>query len=1069
MDLRLLGPVEASVDGHPVTLGPPKQRALLVMLALERGRSVSVDRLVDGLWADEPPGSAGKMIHHYVSQLRRVMNGNGAEIVTHGRGYELRLTDGDLDVASFEQLLERGHPREALALWRGDALADLADEPFAAVEIQRLDELRLRATELAIDAELAAGRHGELAIELDDLVAKYPLRERLHAQRMLALYRAGRQAEALEAYRDAHHVLVEQSGVEPGPELQRLQRAILAQDPQLELAAADPVEGPPPPTGPDQSPRRVRVVVAAAAVTLLALIVVFAIAGLTRSDRVTRVDANAVGVVDAGSGRITSQYRVGRSPASLAVGGGSVWVANSQDGTIARVTPGRQEVATIDIGGEPARLAFGAGYLWVTDGRGRTVAQVDPGANKVVQRFDVGNDAYAVAVGYGAVWVSSAIDGTLARIDLREGRVTERIAVGTRPTAVAAGAGSIWVASDVGASVLRVDPRSRTVVARIPTGNAPSSVAVGGGAVWVANRIDGTVSRIDPATERVTDTVSVGRDPRAVAAGDGGAWVANAGDGTLVRLDSDNARIASRVTVGNSPTAVALGDGRLWSAVQSATSTHRGGRLRVMSPRASTPFDPVQLDNQLTPLVYDGLVSYRRAGGAAGAALVPNLARAVPEPSPDGLTYMFRLRPRLRFSNGRPLTPADVRASIERFIAVTQGYDYLPIRQVRQCSVRRCDLSSAIRTDRRTNTVSIRLARPDAEFLHKLSNVFVVPDGAPLRLAGRPFPGTGPYRIKRWDAQRGGILVRNPYFWAPSPDRPDGFADEIVIEQGDVRKQRDGARRGTADVVLGYEADDPVLARARFGTRLHSESAAQTRYLFLNTQVPPFDDARVRRALNYAVDRGRVSEILGAGETGKPTCQLLPPGFLGYTPACPFSLRPSVAGTWTAPDLAKARRLIAASGTRGMTIEFWSDRPRVGAYFRGLLRRLGYRSKVRTFRDLGAVIEGASNRRPHVGLSGWAADSAGPLNFLTPLISCGAVFNLSRYCDRTLDSAMKDAAAGHGSEALSRWARVSELIASKSPLVPLVNQDSTSITATRVGNYQSHPIWGPLLEQMWVR
>jgi YVTN family beta-propeller protein len=1068
VDLRLLGPIEATVDGHPVTLGPPKQRALLAMLALERGRSVSVDRLVDGLWGDEPPGSAGKMIHHYVSQLRRVMNG-GAEIVTRGRGYELRLTDGELDVARFERLLERGRAREALALWRGDALADLAGEPFAAVEIERLDELRLCATEEAIDAELAAGRHRELVAELDELVAKHPLRERLHAQRILALYRAGRQAEALDAYRDAHEVLIDQSGVAPGPELQRLQRAVLAQDPELELPADERVDASPRPSVGERPRPRGPIVVTAAVVTAAALVAVFVIAGLTGSERPARIDANAVGVVDPGSGRITSQYRVGRGPSSLAVGAGSVWVANSRDGTIARITPGRREVATIDTGGEPAALAFGAGYLWVGDGRGRAVAQVDPGPNKVVQRFDVGNDAYAVAVGYGAVWVSSAVDGTLARIDLREARVTERIAVGTRPTAVAAGAGSIWVASDVGSSVLRVDPRSRTVVARISTGNAPNSVAVGGGAVWVANRVDGTVSRIDPATERVTNTVSVGRDPRAVVAGDGGAWVANAGDGTLVRLDPDDAGIARRVSVGNSPTAVALEHGRLWSAAQPSAATHRGGRLRVMSSPRSAPFDPVQLDEQLVPLVYDGLVSYRRAGGAAGAALVPNLARAVPEPSPDGLTYEFRLRPHLRFSNGRPLRPADVRASVERMMALTEAYDYLPLRDARQCSVTRCDLSSAIHTDARTNTISIRLGRPDAEFLHKLSNVFVVPEGSPVMPADRPFPGTGPYRMKRWDPARGGLLLRNRYFQAPSPDRPGGFADEIAVRLDGDQAQHEAARRGTADVVLGYGVEDPVRERALFGTRLHAESGAQTWYLFLNTQVRPFDDARVRRALNFAVDRGRVAEILGSGATGKPACQLLPPGFEGHTPSCRFSLTPGPAGTWTAPDLAKARRLIAASGTRGTTVEFWSDRPRIGAYFGRLLSRLGYRSRVRNFRDLGEVVQGASSRRPQVGLSGWAADSAGPLNFLTPLISCDGDFNLSRYCDRGLDSAIRDTAAAHGPEALARWERVAALIASKSPLVPLANQTSTSITAPRVGNFQYHPIWGPLLEQMWVR
>ena len=144
-----------------------------------------------------------------------------------------------------ERLLEESRPREALALWRGEPLADLADEPFAAAEIRRLEDLRLRAAEMAIDADLAAGRHAELTGELDALVAEHPLRERLHAQRMLALYRAGRQSEALEAYRAARAELVEQIGVEPGAELQRLHEQILAHDPALDLPAGGRAGAPP--------------------------------------------------------------------------------------------------------------------------------------------------------------------------------------------------------------------------------------------------------------------------------------------------------------------------------------------------------------------------------------------------------------------------------------------------------------------------------------------------------------------------------------------------------------------------------------------------------------------------------------------------------------------------------------------------------------------------------------------------------------------------------------------------------------------------------------------------------
>jgi DNA-binding SARP family transcriptional activator/class 3 adenylate cyclase len=242
MDVLLLGPIEARLAGRPVALGAKKQRALLALLALDANAPVSSDRLVESLWGERPPPTAHKMVQLYVSQLRRALthHGDGAEIVTRGRGYELQLGVGEVDALRFARLVAEGAPRQALALWRGPPLADVAVEPFAAAEIRRLEELRLSALELAIERDLEAGRHRAVIGEPEALVAAEPLRERLHAQRMLALYRCGRQAEALAAYRHAHRTLVEQIGIEPGPELVRLHRAILAHDPALQ----------PPPTQP---------------------------------------------------------------------------------------------------------------------------------------------------------------------------------------------------------------------------------------------------------------------------------------------------------------------------------------------------------------------------------------------------------------------------------------------------------------------------------------------------------------------------------------------------------------------------------------------------------------------------------------------------------------------------------------------------------------------------------------------------------------------------------------------------------------------------------------------------
>ena len=248
MDVRVFGPLQAIVDGRPVPLGGVKPRALLAMLALNAGATVSSERLIEGLWGEQEPATATKLVQVYVSQLRKALaaSGDGAEIVTRGRGYELRLGSGDVDARRFERLIAQAAPREAMALWRGPPLDDMAGEPFAAAEIRRLEELRLGALELAIERDLAAGRHREVIGELETLVAEEPLRERLHAQRMLALYRSGRQADALEGYRHARARLVDEIGVEPGPELRRLHDAILRQDPSLEPPPAEAVEPRPP-------------------------------------------------------------------------------------------------------------------------------------------------------------------------------------------------------------------------------------------------------------------------------------------------------------------------------------------------------------------------------------------------------------------------------------------------------------------------------------------------------------------------------------------------------------------------------------------------------------------------------------------------------------------------------------------------------------------------------------------------------------------------------------------------------------------------------------------------------
>jgi DNA-binding SARP family transcriptional activator len=249
VEFRILGPVEVVHDGRSLALGGPRQRALLALLLTRANEVVSAYRLIDELWGERPPRDPANALQYHVSQLRKALAPSEA-LVTQDPGYVIRVGANELDLLRFERLIEEAQNeppetaarllREALDLWRGTPLAGLAHESFVQTEIVRLDELRLRALELRIDADLALGRYGELVPELERLVHEHPLRERLRGALMRALYASGRQAEALEAYRGARTMLVDELGIEPSPELQELERAILRQDPALVLAPNAP-------------------------------------------------------------------------------------------------------------------------------------------------------------------------------------------------------------------------------------------------------------------------------------------------------------------------------------------------------------------------------------------------------------------------------------------------------------------------------------------------------------------------------------------------------------------------------------------------------------------------------------------------------------------------------------------------------------------------------------------------------------------------------------------------------------------------------------------------------------
>jgi YVTN family beta-propeller protein len=1128
MEFLILGPLEVRAGDGLLPLGGAKQRGLLAILLLHANRVVARDLLIEELWPGQDPAAADHALSVQVSRLRKVLaadGGSGGRLETRTPGYMLRVEPGELDLERFERVVAEARSAraagdhetaarnlaEAETLWRGRALSDLEFEPFLRVDVERLEELRLSAIEDRVDAELALGRHDALVGELEVLVSRNPVRERLREQLMLALYRAGRQAEALEVYRDGRALLVEQLGLDPSPRLQELERAILRQDAALHpdsavaVAALPSPSIAPPPEAPrngraDVTRRRGRIIGGLAGVVAAAVAVAVLVGGNGESPGET-LHGNAVAVLSPG-GRISNAVALPAAPTRLLAAFGSLWVTQFDTGRVSRIDPGDRAAnePTIRVGSGPAGLAVGSSSVWVANSLDGTVSRIDATTNDVVQWVSVGSRPTDVAAGDGSVWVANAGDGTVSHLDGRTGRVVRTADVGGSPTALALGAGSLWVATGTGRSVVRLDPQTDTVIATIGVGGDPADVAVGAGGVWVANALDGTVSTIDPERDTVSSTIRVGDGPAGVAVDGSRVWVANQFDATLSVIDARRRRtIAAKATDGE-PVALAAGDGRLWVGVRERASSHRGGQLVLLSEdRSFGSIDPA-IQGGLSPaallgMTNDGLVTFAKVDGSAGAAVVPDLAVSLPVPTDNGRRYTFRLRPGIRYSTGQPVRARDVRHSLERVFRLRSPWTPFYGALVGAPACLRhpvsCDLSGAVVTDDRRRVVTFLLRKPDPEFLYEIAlpYAYVVPSSTPLKLTG-PVPGTGPYRIASYRPGHALTLVRNRRFheWSRVA-QPDGYPDSITWRLGvSPNDAVDAILRGRADWMYGFgelPRDRRREIETRHASQVHVHSTLATDYLIFYTRRPPFDDVRVRRAVNYAIDRRAVVRLYGGPRQAAPTCQVLPPQMPGYHAYCPYSAGPG-RRRWRAPDLARARRLVAASGTRGARVvvldsttpQIFRDEGRLAV---ATLRRLGYRATLKLLPDdvYNTVASNQSKVRSNMTSGGWGADYPAASNFTQGLLTCSGFRphsdynrNSGGFCDHRLDHTMDRARALQVSDpprANALWARIDHEIVDRAAWLPLVTPTNTDVVSTRVGNYRYHPLWGVMIDQLWVR
>ena len=1099
LDFRILGPFEVTENDETLALGSPRQRALLAILLLHRGELVASDRLIDALWGERPPPSATKILQGYISHLRKVLGEQ--RLTTRGGGYALIAEPEQVDAERFaklasegRELLGAGDPSgarealdQALSLWRGDALADFVYEPFAEAEVARLTEARLGAEEDRIDADLALGRHRNVTAELEALYRRHPTRERLLAQLMLALYRSGRQADALEAYRRGRASLSDELGLEPGPELRALEQRVLSQDPGLDLVA---VPGPDPTSGgfsapPRRRPLRGRALVTAGAVLLLLAAVAATVAELSsRGAASIQAGANSVAEINVRSDRVTAATDVGAGPGGIAYGDGSLWVANQDDETVSRLSPSTlRALGTIQLRQQPTGIAAAGGAVWVVESNPTenfiTATRIDPQFDAVddtvrIANVDPATPASITAAG-DEVWVAPQ-SGDLTRLSSTSAKPLEHVDPNASPTGLVSAYGALWLTDSQAGNVIRVD--SSGLRTAFPVGDGPSGVAAGAGAVWVADTSDDTLVRIDPQNDTTVIRIPVGDAPAGVAVGEGSVWVANSGDGTISRIDPRTNRVIAKIDVGGSPQSLVTKGGRVWVTVDAApfssvSVSRQGGTLRVDSGTSVESMDPaIAYDFLSWGLLYTScakLLDYADRSGSGGLELVPEVAATLPTVSDSGRTYSFTIRKGFRFAppSNQLVTAETFKTTIERtlnprmhsplastFADIVGAGAYMAGRA-------RGISGLAVAGD----TLTIHLTAPDPDLPTRLAMPFfcAVPSDTPIDPNGvAVIPSAGPYTVES-NTPQGIELVRNPNYHG---DRPHHFDRIEVAENVPGRQAIKAVEAGTADYADEFEfksADVQRLA-TRYGAHSPAGRSGHQQYFatvepgieffVLNTHRPLFSNQRLREAVNYAIDRGALARLGGQLSTLPDAVfdHYVPPGVPGYSDVSVFGAK---------PDLARAKRL--AAGYAGATVVLYTcdyaPCPQQAQIVKTDLAKIGLHVKV---------VEFGSGLYSHVARAGepfdmafvnWFADYADPDDFLNGLLESGTF--LPTFRNPGVARKLAEVAQLTGTRRYLAYAKLDiELAKTAAPFAVYGIPYSHNLFSARIGCQVFSPVYG---------
>ncbi|HYT50703.1 MAG TPA: ABC transporter substrate-binding protein [Gaiellaceae bacterium] len=532
----------------------------------------------------------------------------------------------------------------------------------------------------------------------------------------------------------------------------------------------------------------------------------------------------------------------------------------------------------------------------------------------------------------------------------------------------------------------------------------------------------------------------------------------------------------------------------------SATSSgNSGGTLMTVAKGAPSGSPDPQINYtlqewQLLVITHDGLVGFKRAAGTEGTKLVPDLATSIPKPTDGGKTYAFTLRKGIKFSNGKELKASDVKYTFERLFKIgsspNAGTWYNVIVGGDACvkSPKTCNLNQGVVVDDAKGTVTFHLTKGDPEFLDKLAVpfAFILPTGTPNKEVQIPPPGTGPYKFVEYNPNKEIKLVRNTNFKEWSKDaQPNGNPDVIIQKFGlSAEAEVTQVENGQADWMFDTPPSDRLSEiSTKYADQVHVNPLTAVWYFAFNVRIPPFNNLKARQGVNFATDRNALVKIYGGPNLAVPTCQILPPNFPGYKPYCPYTKNPG-SGKWTAPDMAKAKQLIAASGTKGASVKVNTDTVEtdkaLALYFVGLLNQLGYKATLQALSpDIQYPYCQNSKNQVQFCWSSWYQDYPAASDFLNILLGCASFIpnsnaspNIAEFCNKPIQAQM-DQALQQGitdpTGANTKWQAVDKAVTDQAPWVSMFNPKYIDFLSKRVKGYQFSPQWYFLLAQASVK